>query len=577
MELAIAAVLSLVAGFAAGWLLASRSRATNQDQLRDTFQALAATTLKTSTDEFLKLADQKIGNVHREAAIDLTRRQQELGSLVTPIRDTLVQVDAKLKEVEKTRIDDSASMRSLLNLVGHTQQQLQQETQNLVRALRSPGVRGQWGEVQLRKVVELSGMMEHCDFDQQPTIFTESGRLRPDMTINLPGGRTIVVDAKAPLEAFLDAQAATEEGIRSGKLADHVRQVKDHVTKLGAKAYWDALPSSPELVVLFLPAEAIYMAALERDASLIDYGVKQNVLIASPLTLIALLRAASFGWRQQRLTINAEEISRLGRALHESVATMAEHLEDLRKRMDGTFSTFNKVIGSFENNVLVKARRFRELGAGSAKEIPLIDPLETVARKLDLPTQQGLLDQRRDRNDFRRSFMTRFVIAAALDRCAPPSPAFAQKPEATSLSGKPLMIPATIANQQKLEADLAQAEKTLAANPKDAEAMIWVGRRLGYLWRYNDAIAMFSKGIALYPGQPEVLPPSRPSLHQRPAVRGGAGGLREGRAADQGQARRDRAGWRAEPGRQAAQHAAVQHLVPPRAVALPAGQLREGL
>lgn len=385
-------MIALIAGFAAGWLLASRSHTAHTDQLRDAFQALASTTLKASTDEFLKLADQKIGNVHREAALDLTRRQQELGTLVSPIKDTLAQVDAKLKEVEKTRVDDSASVRSLLNLVGHTQQQLQHETQNLVRALRSPGVRGQWGEVQLRKVVELAGMMEHCDFDQQPTIFTEGGRLRPDMTINLPGGRSIVVDAKAPLEAFLDAQHATEDGVRSGKLADHVRQVKEHVTKLGAKAYWDALPASPEMVVLFLPAEAIYMAALERDSSLIDYGVKMNVLIASPLTLIALLRAAAFGWKQERLTINAEEISRLGKALHESVGTMAEHLEDLRRRMDGTFSTFNKVVGSFENNVLVKARRFRELGAGSAKEIPIIDPLETVARKLEVPRQRGLLD-----------------------------------------------------------------------------------------------------------------------------------------------------------------------------------------
>jgi len=384
-------VIALAVGFAAGWLLASRSRASQHDQLRDAFQALAASTLKSTTDEFLKLADQKIGNVHREATIDLTRRQHELGTLVSPIKDTLQQVDAKLREVEKTRIDDSANMRSLLGLVGHTQQQLQQETQNLVRALRSPGVRGQWGEVQLRKVVELSGMLEHCDFDEQPTIFSESGRMRPDMTINLPGNRTIVVDAKAPLEAFLDAQGAAEEGIRSGKLADHVRQVKDHVTKLGAKSYWDALPSSPELVILFLPAEAIYMAALERDSALIDYGVKQNVLIASPLTLIALLRAASYGWKQERLTINAEEISRLGKALHESVATMAEHLEDLRKRMDGAFSTFNKVVGSFENNVFVKARRFRELGAGSVKEIPLVEPLETVARKIDLPVQQGLL------------------------------------------------------------------------------------------------------------------------------------------------------------------------------------------
>jgi DNA recombination protein RmuC len=392
LELVIYVVTALAAGFTAGWLLASRSRASQQDQLRDTFQALAASTLKASTDEFLKLADQKIGNVHKEAALDLGRRQQELGTLVTPIKDTLVQVDAKLKEVERSRVDDSASMKSLLNLVGHTQQQLQQETQQLVRALRSPGVRGQWGEVQLRKVVELAGMMEHCDFDQQPTIFAESGRMRPDMTINLPGGRTIVVDAKTPLEAFLDAQAASEDGVRSGKLADHVRQVKDHVTKLGAKAYWDALPASPELVILFLPAEAIYMAALERDSALIDYGVRQNVLIASPLTLIALLRAASYGWRQERLTINAEEISRLGRALHESVATMAEHLEDLRKRMDSTFSMFNKVIGSFENNVLVKARRFRELGAGSAKEIPIVEPLETVARRIETPTQPGLLD-----------------------------------------------------------------------------------------------------------------------------------------------------------------------------------------
>ena len=392
MDIAVIAIVALAVGFAAGWALASRAERSNADRIRDTFAALAASTLKSSTDEFLKLADQKIGNVHREATLDLGRRQQELGTLVAPIKDTLSQVDAKLKEVEKARLDDSASMRSLLGLVGHTQQQLQHETQNLVRALRSPGVRGQWGEVQLRKVVELAGMLQHCDFDQQPTLVADTGRMRPDMIINLPGGRTIVVDAKAPLEAFLDAQAATEDGVRSGKLADHVRQVKDHVTKLGAKAYWDQLPASPELVVLFLPAEAIYMAAIERDSALIDFGVSRNVLIASPLTLIALLRAASFGWKQERLTINAEEISRLGKALHESVGTMAEHLEDLRRRMDGTFSTFNKVVGSFENNVLVKARRFRELGAGSVKEIPLIDPLETVARKLDAPTQPRLLD-----------------------------------------------------------------------------------------------------------------------------------------------------------------------------------------
>lgn len=378
---------ALVAGFTAGWMLASRSRLAESEHLRDSFQALAATALKQSTDEFLKLADQKIGNVHKQAAADLGQRQQALTDLVTPIRDTLSQVDAKLADVEKQRITDSSGLRSLLAVVGQTQQELQVQTQNLVRALRSPGVRGRWGEVQLRKVVELAGMMEHCDFDEQPTSFTESGRLRPDLVINLPGHHAIVIDAKVPLEAFLDAQAATDDGVRSGRLADHVRQVRDHVTKLGAKAYWDQFPSSPDFVVLFLPAEAIFMAALEQDARLIDYGVKQKVLIASPLTLIALLRAAASGWRQERLALNAEEISRLGKALHESVATMAEHLDDLRKRMDGSFAQFNKVVGSFESNVLVKARRFKELGAGSAKEVPIVEPIETVPRKLESPTR----------------------------------------------------------------------------------------------------------------------------------------------------------------------------------------------
>ena len=392
MELTLIVLVTLVAGFTAGWLLASSSRSNSEDQLRDSFAALAAQALKSNTDEFLKLADQKIGNVHKDAAADLGRRQQALDELVRPIKESLTQVDAKLREVEKTRVDDSSNMRTLLAQVGQTQKQLQTETGNLVRALWSSGVRGQWGEVQLRKVVELAGMIEYCDFNSQPTVFTETGRLRPDLIVNLPGGRSIIVDAKTPLEAFLDAQASTDPDSRAAKLRDHVRQVRDHVTKLGSKAYWDQVPSSPELVILFLPAEAILMSALEQDAELIDFGVRKQVFIASPLTLIALLRAAAFGWKQERLNLNAEEISRLGKTLHESVATMAEHLEDLRKRMDSTFSMFNKVVGSFENNVFVKARRFRELGAGSAKEIPIVEPLETVARRLDDPTQPDLLD-----------------------------------------------------------------------------------------------------------------------------------------------------------------------------------------
>lgn len=389
---ALVVLAAAAGGFAAGWWLASQNRLAQQQQLRDSFASLASDALKSSTDEFLKLADQKIGNVQKEATADLGRRQQALDALVAPIKDTLTQVGATLAEVDRHRVNDTASLRTLLGLVGQTQQQLQLETQNLVRALRSPGVRGRWGEVQLRKVVELAGMLEHCDFDQQPTAFTEAGRLRPDVVIHLPGGHAIVVDAKAPLEAFLDAQAATDEGVRSGKLADHVRQVRDHIAKLGAKGYWEQFPSSPDFVVLFLPAEAIFMGAIERDAQLIEFGVKQQVLIASPLTLIALLRAAAFGWRQERLTVNAEEISRLGRALHESVATMADHLDDLRRRLDGAFAVFNKLVGSFESNVLVKARRFKELGAGSAKDIVTVEPLEIAPRAVQSPQQPTLLD-----------------------------------------------------------------------------------------------------------------------------------------------------------------------------------------
>jgi DNA recombination protein RmuC len=387
---------ALIGGFAAGWLLASRSRQADQERLRHSFDSLAAAALRSNTDEFLKLADQKLGNVHKEAAADLGRRQLALDELVRPIRDSLSQVDAKLREVEKSRVDDSASLRGLLGLMGQTQQQLQAETGSLVRALRSPGVRGQWGEVQLRRVVELAGMLAYCDFDVQPTLISESGRSRPDLIVRLPGGRSVIVDAKTPLEAFLDAQAASDPNVRAARLSDHVRQVRDHIGKLGSKAYWDQVAGSPELVVLFLPAESIVMSALEQDAQLIDYGVKQKVFIASPLTLIALLRAAAFGWQQQQMTENAQEISRLGRSLHESVATLADHLEDLRKRLDGVFHTFNRVVGSFENNLLVKARRFKDLGAGSAKDVPAIDPLEISARKLEGPTQPDLLEAGED-------------------------------------------------------------------------------------------------------------------------------------------------------------------------------------
>jgi DNA recombination protein RmuC len=365
---------------------------TMQQQLRDSFEALAASALSSSTQQFLTLADQKIGNVHRSAAAELGARHQALDGLVAPIRDTLTQVAATLADADRHRVNDAASLRALLSAVGEAQQQLQHETQTLVRALRSPGVRGRWGEVQLRKVVELAGMLEHCDFDLQPTAVTDAGRLRPDLIVNLPGQRTIVVDAKVPLEAFLDAQMAADEGVRSGKLADHVRQVKDHVTKLGAKGYWDQFPSSPDFVVLFLPAEAIFMAALEQDAHLIDSSVRQRVLIASPLTLIALLRTAAVGWRQERLAINAEAISQLGRELYDRARTFTERLEAVGSRLDSTVRAYNEAVGTYDGRVMVSMRKFRELGAATGDAIEPLAPVETTPRPLESAIQRDLLE-----------------------------------------------------------------------------------------------------------------------------------------------------------------------------------------
>lgn len=383
MEIAIVVVGALIAGFAAGWLLASRGRASDQDQLRDAFQALAATTLKASTDEFLKLADQKIGNVHKEAASDLGKRHQELDSLVGPIRDTLAQVGIKLNEVERQRISDTAGIRTTLEAVQLANHKLEREAQSLVKALRTPNVRGRWGEVQLRRVVELAGMVECCDFEEQPTLFSDTGqRYRPDVTIHLPGGCTVVVDAKVPLEAYLNAQEASDEAVKAKFMTAHARQVRDHMQKLGSKAYWEQLESSPEMVVMFLPGESFFQAALNDDVALIEFGVEQKVFPASPITLIALLRAVEHGWREERIAKNASEISDLGKELYNRVATMTGYLEDLRGRLDGAVQSYNKVVGSFEGRVLVQARKFRDLGASTAEDIPIQEQITTAPRAI---------------------------------------------------------------------------------------------------------------------------------------------------------------------------------------------------
>jgi DNA recombination protein RmuC len=351
-----------------------------QTQLRDSFQALAGSALKSSNEEFLKLAHERLAGLQKDAVTEISRKQQAFDDLVTPIRDVLQQVDQKLGEVEKNRVETGAEISSLLEAIGRSQTQLRAETTNLVRALRTPTVRGRWGEMQLRRVVEMAGMLEYCDFHEQSTSETEGVRIRPDLLVRLPGGRTVVVDAKVPLEAYLDAQDATDDHTREQKLGDHSRQVRDHMTKLGAKGYWEQFQPSPEFVVMFLPGEAIFQAALQNDARLIDFGVGAQVFPSSPLTLIALLRAVAHGWRQERLTRNAEQVSRLGKDLYDRVRHLTDRMETLRGRLDATVRAFNDTVATYEGRVLVTARRFRDLGAATDEEIGAVGEVDSTPR-----------------------------------------------------------------------------------------------------------------------------------------------------------------------------------------------------
>ena len=362
-------------------------------QLKASFDALASTALRASTEEFLKLADQKLGNVHKDAIGQIDKRQAALDELIKPIRETLTHVDQKLADTEKGRIETTATLGMLMKQVGLGQEQLRGATQNLVRALRTPSVRGRWGEIQLRRVIELAGMLPYCDFIEQPTLIADVGRQRPDLIVKLPGGKTIVVDAKVPLDAYLDATDAQDDSVRDSRMVDHARQVRDHMTKLGAKSYWEQVQPSPEFVVMFLPGESFFQTALQHDPELIDFGVRCQVFPASPITLIALLQVVAQGWRHERLAQNAEEIQALGRELYARVSKMTDYLDTLRTRLDSTVKAFNDTVGSYETRVLVTARKFKELGATSGTEIDQLQPIDTVPRILHSANLLGLPDE----------------------------------------------------------------------------------------------------------------------------------------------------------------------------------------
>jgi DNA recombination protein RmuC len=350
--------------------------------LQNAFKALAADALKSNNSSFLQIAQETLKRFQSEARGELDTRQKAVADLVAPVRESLNKVDAQIQKMEVARGDAYGELRAQVQSLITTQKELQSETGNLVRALRTPNVRGRWGEIQLRRVVEIAGMLSYCDFAEQETITGDSGRLRPDLVVKLPGGKHVVVDAKTPLQAFLEAFETNDEEARRACLANHARQVRDHMKTLSGKNYWEQFEATPEFVVMFLPGETFFSAALEQDPGLIEQGVLQRVIPASPTTLIALLKAVAYGWNQEKLARNAQQISALGKELHDRLRKLAGHITGVGTNLDRAIEAYNQAVGSLENRVLVSARKFAELGASVAEDIPELEPIETTSRAL---------------------------------------------------------------------------------------------------------------------------------------------------------------------------------------------------
>jgi DNA recombination protein RmuC len=369
--------------------------------LVDTFKALSSDTLKENSQTFLQMASQRFDQAAGTAKMDLEKKHEEIESAVKPITLALEKVDAKIGELEKARLFAYSGITEQFKNMKETNEKLMLETANLVKALRTPHIRGRWAELQLRRVVEMAGMVKHCDFAEQVSVETEETDLRPDVVVSLPGGKCIVVDSKAVITAYIESTQTDDEQVRKAKLQEHARHVKARVADLSKKKYWDQFENSPDFVILYLPGEAFYSAALDIDPSLMEQSIDQKVVIATPMTLIALLKAAAYGWNQDALAENAKQISELGKDLHKRMSDMAGHFWDLGSKLGGAVTSYNKAIGSLESRVLPTTRKFYQLKAVNDQDenIESLMPIETNPREIQAPEMKAVGGQDDDSSD----------------------------------------------------------------------------------------------------------------------------------------------------------------------------------
>jgi DNA recombination protein RmuC len=361
-------------------------------RLREAFTALSSAALKQNNESFLQLARASLSEFQRAATTDLDGRHKALEAVVQPLRDSLTRVDTKLQEVEQGRVATQAHLTEQMRALTHAHHVLQSETSRLSRALRSPNVRGQWGELQLRRALESAGLVLGTHYELKESIQGEEGRLTPDAIVKLPGGKNVVVDAKVPLSAYLEAADTDDDVIRAAKLRDHARQVKEHVTRLANKSYWAHFQPAPDIVVMFVPGESLLTSALQEDGTLLEYSMHRGVMLASPLTLIALLRAISYGWQQETIAKNAQEISDLGRQLYDRISKLAEHFETVGRSLAKSVQAYNSAVGTLESRVLVTARRLKDKGVTAPEEFPEPEAVDQTPRPLGATELIGLFD-----------------------------------------------------------------------------------------------------------------------------------------------------------------------------------------